>query len=78
MPSQTPDSDAEFALQVRAYLRDKLPADMARRGLTDVHPSREDQLGITALLAGAGWSVPNWPLNILIVLMFELPLFIFL
>ena len=63
MPSQTPDSDAEFALQVRAYLRDKLPADMARRGLTDVHPSREDQLGITALLAGAGWSVPNWPVE---------------
>jgi acyl-CoA dehydrogenase len=63
MPSQTPDSDTEFALQVRAYLRDMLPADMAKRGRTDVHPSREDQLGITALLAGVGWSVPNWPVE---------------
>ncbi|VTU39979.1 acyl-CoA dehydrogenase family protein [Variovorax sp. PBL-E5] len=54
-------SHAGFVAGIRAYLGEHLPPDMAARGRRDVHPSREDMLGITAILSRAGWSVPHWP-----------------
>ena len=48
---------------MRTWLRANLPPDMVRRSLTTVHPSREDMLGVTAVLAQRGWSVPNWPVE---------------
>ncbi|HPA89362.1 MAG TPA: acyl-CoA dehydrogenase family protein [Quisquiliibacterium sp.] len=53
--------DTAFRAEVRRFLHEHLPADMAQRGRTDVHPTRADMLGITALLARKGWSVPHWP-----------------
>ncbi|MGB3866970.1 MAG: acyl-CoA dehydrogenase family protein [Xanthobacteraceae bacterium] len=52
---------ATFRQEVRAFLRDCLPPDMAERNLTKVHPSRQDVLGWAAILASKGWSVPKWP-----------------
>ena len=56
-------SDEGFRTEVRAWLRANLPPDMVRRSLTTVHPSRDDMLGVTAVLAQRGWSVPNWPVE---------------
>ncbi|MBP8305745.1 MAG: acyl-CoA dehydrogenase family protein [Burkholderiaceae bacterium] len=56
-------SDESFRTEVRTWLRANLPPDMVRRSLTTVHPSREDMLGVTAVLAQRGWSVPNWPVE---------------
>ncbi len=59
--SATDAADEAFRAEVRDFLRTHLPGDMAQRGRTAVHPTREDMLGITALLARKGWSVPHWP-----------------
>ncbi|HWS76086.1 MAG TPA: acyl-CoA dehydrogenase family protein [Quisquiliibacterium sp.] len=53
-------TDEDFRARVRDWLRANIPADMAQRSRTAVHPTREDMLGITAVLAKAGWSVPHW------------------
>jgi len=54
-------TDDEFRAEVRAFLKQHLPADMAARNRTAVHPTREDTLGWQAILARRGWSVPSWP-----------------
>lgn len=54
-------TDDEFRAEVRAFLKQHLPADMAARNRTAVHPGREDTLGWQAILARRGWSVPSWP-----------------
>lgn len=51
----------EFRAHVRAWLQANLPAEMIRRSRTEVHPDRDDMLGVTAMLARNGWSVPHWP-----------------
>ncbi|MBR0934275.1 acyl-CoA dehydrogenase family protein [Bradyrhizobium jicamae] len=55
------DGLSAFRQEVRAFLRDHLPPEMAQRNLTKVHPSRQDILSWTAVLASKGWSVPKWP-----------------
>ncbi|MBN9526833.1 MAG: acyl-CoA dehydrogenase family protein [Alphaproteobacteria bacterium] len=54
-------TDDDFRAEVRDFLRHHLPADMAARNRTAVHPTREDTLGWQAILARRGWSVPSWP-----------------
>jgi len=57
-----PDADAQaFRAEVRAFLHDHLPADMAARTLRGYHASREDMLGWTRILHARGWSAPHWP-----------------
>ena len=56
-------TDDQFRAQVGAWLRANLPADMVQRARTEVHPSREDMLGVVAVLSKAGWSVPHWPVE---------------
>ena len=56
-------TDEAFRAHVRGWLSANLPPDMVRRSRSGVHPSREDMLGVTALLARAGWSVPHWPVE---------------
>ncbi|MEN9316170.1 MAG: hypothetical protein RIS35_2563, partial [Pseudomonadota bacterium] len=58
--SPSEETDAQFRARVRAWLRENLPEDMVRRSRDGVHPSREDMLGVTALLSKVGWSVPHW------------------
>ena len=48
--------DTAFRAEVRLFLHEHLPADMARRGRTDVHPTRADMLGITVETASRALS----------------------
>ena len=61
MPADSIHDLEAFRADVRAFLRENLPADMAARNLTAVHQSRQDILGWTGILAKKGWSVPKWP-----------------
>ena len=53
--------DEAFRAEVRAFVRDRLPADVARRGRHDFHHHRADIALWTGLMAERGWSVPHWP-----------------
>lgn len=53
--------DQAFRAEIRAFAEANLPADLARRGLYDYHPRREDQARWMKILAEKGWSVPHWP-----------------
>ena len=51
-----------FRQEVRAFLKEHLPADLAWRGQQGYLPDREDQLRWTQILhAARGWSVVSWP-----------------
>lgn len=54
-------TEAAFREEVRAFLKENLPEDMARRGRNGFLASREDSLGWQQILAKKGWSVPHWP-----------------
>ncbi|MBB6193486.1 acyl-CoA dehydrogenase [Sphingobium wenxiniae] len=55
--------DDAFRQEVRAFVRDNLPADIARRGLTNYHTDKADTRAWTAILHGRGWSAPSWPVQ---------------
>ena len=54
-------TDEDFRQQLRAFIADELPADMAARTLKGYHPHKPDVLYWTDKLNSRGWSVPNWP-----------------
>lgn len=55
------DADLEsFRLQVRGFLRDHLPASLARRKV-GVRSEREDVVRWQRILHGQGWGAPYWP-----------------
>jgi alkylation response protein AidB-like acyl-CoA dehydrogenase len=52
----------DFRQQVREFLRECLPADIARRTRRiSFFPNESDMLSWTRILARQGWSTPNWP-----------------
>lgn len=54
--------DAEFRAEVRAFLRDNNPADIARRSYIGEHPpSREDIRCWQGILHAKGWAAPHLP-----------------
>ena len=54
--------DEAFRLEVRAFFRDHLPRDMARRFHIGAHPpERRDVKAFQALLHSRGWGAPHWP-----------------
>lgn len=55
--------DEAFRAEVRAFVREVLPDDIARRGRRDFHPRRDDMAKWTRLLSERGWSVPHWPVE---------------
>jgi acyl-CoA dehydrogenase len=59
----TPDpAIAGFRTEVRQFLREHLPADMAWRGQQGYLPDREDSLRWTRILHETrGWSANSWP-----------------
>ena len=54
-------ADEAFREEVRAFLREHLPPDMAQRSLRGFHPSKADMLAWTRILHAKGWSAPHWP-----------------
>ena len=56
-------ADAAFREEVRAFLRDALPPDMAQRNLRGFHPTKADMQAWTRILHARGWSAPHWPVE---------------
>ncbi len=59
----TDPDDAAFREEVRAFLRDNLPADIAERNRRGFHPTKDDELWWTQVLYRKGWSAPHWPVQ---------------
>lgn len=57
-----PSEDA-FRREVRAFLAENLPADLARRGRSGYLANKEDPLWWQKVLATKGWEVPHWPVE---------------
>lgn len=53
----------DFRHEVRAFLRDHLPADIARRGWHDYHSNRPDIERWMRILDEKGWAVSHWPVE---------------
>ena len=54
--------DEAFRLEVRAFFREALPRDMARRFHIGAHPpARADVKAFQSLLHSRGWGAPHWP-----------------
>ncbi|MES2258358.1 MAG: acyl-CoA dehydrogenase family protein [Pseudomonadota bacterium] len=54
--------DQAFRQQIRQFLREHMPAEMAQRGWMDFHPApKADRQAWQALLHAQGWGVPHWP-----------------
>jgi alkylation response protein AidB-like acyl-CoA dehydrogenase len=57
-----PDAAAEaFRAEVRAFLREQLPAEMATRTRRGYHARKDDMIAWTRILHARGWSAPHWP-----------------
>lgn len=58
----TPDAaDKAFRAEIRAFIRDNLPADVAERSGRGFHLLRSDTETWHRILAKKGWSAPHWP-----------------
>src|SRR6266446_1611978 len=56
-------ADEAFREEVRAFLRDKLLQELARRNLRGFHPTRPDMQVWTRIMHRPGWSAPHWPVQ---------------
>jgi alkylation response protein AidB-like acyl-CoA dehydrogenase len=56
-------SEDTFRLEVRRFIQEHLPAEMAERTLRGYHPYKPDVVWWTRQLCERGWSVPNWPVE---------------
>ena len=54
---------AAFRAEVRDFLRERLPAEMARRTLRGYHALKSDMVAWTRILHARGWSAPHWPVE---------------
>lgn len=62
MELQLTPEDQAFREEVRAFLREKLPADIIRRSHTGMHPPNEDdRRWWNRVLNERGWAAPGWP-----------------
>lgn len=55
------ESERGFREEVRAFLRENLPADIARRHARGYHTPKDDLKRWQAILHEKGWSAPSWP-----------------
>ncbi|WP_137388606.1 acyl-CoA dehydrogenase family protein [Rhodoligotrophos defluvii] len=53
--------DEAFRQEVRTFVRNSVPPDMARRTRQGVHPSKADLKLWNRILYEKGWSAPHWP-----------------
>lgn len=52
-----------FRNEVRAFLRDRLPADLSRKVLSGAHLERDDFIFWQRTLHEHGWGAPTWPVK---------------
>lgn len=52
-----------FRDEVRSFLRDSLPRDLARKMIERRHLTKEDTVRWQRTLNARGWAVPNWPVE---------------
>lgn len=54
-------ADEDFRLEVRTFLQEQLPAELAAREAQGFHLHREDVSEWQRVLYNKGWVAPNWP-----------------
>ena len=63
MDIQFTPAEVAFREEVRAFLRDRLPADIAARGRLGKRFNKEDQVTWMRLLNERGWLAASWPIE---------------
>ena len=63
MDIQFTPAEVAFREEVRAFLRDRLPADIAARGRQGKRFNKEDQVTWMRLLNERGWLAASWPIE---------------
>ena len=63
MNKQFSAAELAFRDEVRAFLRDQLPADISHKVGNDLHLGREDYVRWQRILHARGWAGVNWPLE---------------
>ena len=53
--------DQAFADEVRRFIRDNLPADIADKVRRDIHLAKDDYMRWQQILGAKGWHVMTWP-----------------
>lgn len=61
MDAYITDAERAFRDEVRSFIRDHLPLELAARSRAQTHLSREDVTRWHRVLHSRGWSVPSWP-----------------
>jgi len=57
------EEEVAFRDEVRAFVRANLPASIRDKIAGGRHPSKDDMVRWTRILAAKGWSVPHWPVE---------------
>lgn len=57
------EQELAFQQEVRQFLNDKLPADIADKTKNDLHFEKEDFIRWQKILADQGWAAVNWPVE---------------
>jgi pimeloyl-CoA dehydrogenase large subunit len=57
------EEEVAFREEVRAFVRAQLPASIRDKIAGGRHPSKDDMVRWTRILAAKGWSVPHWPVD---------------
>jgi pimeloyl-CoA dehydrogenase large subunit len=61
MDLQLTEDELAFRAEVRAFVRDNLPASIREKSVALRHLSKDDYVRWTRILADKGWAVPHWP-----------------
>ena len=57
-------ADPAFRVEVREFLRDRLPRDMAARAYAGfTPPPKQDLVDWNRILFEKGWAAPHWPVE---------------
>ena len=55
------DEELEFRDEVRAFLKDRLPAEIRQKLIDGEHMDKDDLVLWSRILNEKGWAVPHWP-----------------
>jgi alkylation response protein AidB-like acyl-CoA dehydrogenase len=55
------EDELQFRAEVRAFVRDNLPASIREKTVAGRRLSRDDYVRWTRILAAKGWGAPHWP-----------------